>query len=135
MLKAHATAYHMYHDEYRPTQKGQIGIDTNCMGWVSGKHTTDESIKQFFQFDCGWIMHPIYIGDYPQIMKTRIASISKLEGHSFSRLPEFSEKWIKYIKFVLSSLIIDSKLFCNQYLKNFYTAKNKFILNVQSDQD
>ncbi|XP_046486756.1 myrosinase 1-like [Neodiprion pinetum] len=96
-LKAHATVYHMYDDEYRSTQNGQIGIVAQCYGWVAGDNVTDDSIERYFQFNCGWVMHPIFVGDYPEIMKTRIANISALQGYPFSRLPEFSDEWIEYI--------------------------------------
>lgn len=103
-LKAHATAYRIYDEEFRPTQQGQISLVTACTGWLDGPNVTDESIDQFFQFDCGWILHPIIFGDYPEIMKTRIAMISELEGYPFSRLPAFSDEWIQYIMFVFNCL-------------------------------
>lgn len=40
----------------------------------------------------------MFHGDYPEIMKSRIANRSKAEGFEKSRLPEFTEKEISYIK-------------------------------------
>lgn len=106
-LKAHAALYHMYDEEFRPEQQGQIGLTVACDGWVTTDDTDITVVDQFFKFDCGWAMHPIYVGDYPEIMKTRIAMISELEGYPFSRLPEFSNETISYIKLVsLSSQIL-----------------------------
>lgn len=53
-----------------------------------------------FEYECGWLANPIYstTGDYPAIMKKRIAENSKFEGLPRSRLPRFSKKWIQYIK-------------------------------------
>ena len=35
---------------------------------------------------------PLYYGDYPKEMKDQIRKLSLDEGHSGSRLPEFSEE-------------------------------------------
>lgn len=46
----------------------------------------------------GWWANPLYHGDYPEVMKIRIANRSKLEGFNLSRLPEFTEEEKKFIK-------------------------------------
>lgn len=48
----------------------------------------------------GWFAHPIFsrAGNYPALMITQVASNSIREGRSWSRLPEFSEKWIQTIR-------------------------------------
>lgn len=50
----------------------------------------------FFQF--GWFAHPVILGDYPEVMKSRIANRSTAEGFALSRLPKFSEQEVSYIK-------------------------------------
>ena len=62
----------LYDDFYRATQNGQIGITLNS-DWFEPLSLYRESdidaaerVKQFF---LGWFAHPIYKGDYPELMK------------------------------------------------------------------
>lgn len=43
-------------------------------------------------------MHPIYIGDYPPVVKERVAAKSAMQGFQKSRLPELSPAEIEYIR-------------------------------------
>ncbi|XP_015120617.1 myrosinase 1 [Diachasma alloeum] len=100
LLKAHARAYHIYNDEFRSTQGGQVGLIVHGAHHLPLSPSDTESEKIAFDFETGWIMHPIFSkqGDYPAVMKQRIAENSKIEGLASSRLPEFSAEWVKYIK-------------------------------------
>lgn len=49
-------------------------------------------------FQLGWFADPIYHGDYPIIMRNRIAYRSYLEGFQKSRLPTFTEDEKNYIR-------------------------------------
>jgi beta-glucosidase len=53
-----------------------------------------------FEFQLGWFAHPIFSeeGDYPAVMKEYVARHSAEEGYPESRLPEFGQVWIDYIK-------------------------------------
>ncbi|KAJ8936599.1 hypothetical protein NQ314_012214, partial [Rhamnusium bicolor] len=46
----------------------------------------------------GWFGGPIFNGDYPEIMKTRVALRSALEGFNTSRLPAFTAGEKVYIR-------------------------------------
>ncbi|KAJ8963824.1 hypothetical protein NQ314_005355, partial [Rhamnusium bicolor] len=99
LLKAHAKAYHIYDEEFRPTQNGQVSIVIDTP-WYEPDSDSPEDIvaaETRIQFAFGWYANPIFNGDYPEIMKTRIADRSRLEGFGSSRLPEFTPEEIAYI--------------------------------------
>ncbi|KAL2712920.1 myrosinase 1 [Vespula squamosa] len=99
-LKAHAKVYHMYDKEFRSEQKGLISIVISSSAYIAKNESNLEAEDIAFQFVCGWVGHPIYskTGDYPEVMKNRIAENSRIQGYSKSRLPEFTPKWIEYIR-------------------------------------
>ena len=51
-----------------------------------------EAAKRSFAFGKDWYAYPIFSknGDYSDILKERLANVSKAEGRSVSRLPEFT---------------------------------------------
>ncbi|XP_011310384.1 myrosinase 1 [Fopius arisanus] len=100
LLKAHARAYHIYNNEFRSSQGGQVGLIVHGSHHIPKIANDSESSKIAFNFETGWIMHPIFSksGDYPEVMKKRIAENSRAEGLTQSRLPQFSPVWIEYIK-------------------------------------
>ncbi|KAH0950518.1 hypothetical protein HN011_001108, partial [Eciton burchellii] len=100
ILKAHARIYHIYDTEFRKQQNGQIGLVAPCEGAFAKTPNDTAAVDLDFQFTCGWATHPIFseTGDYPEVMKTRIAENSKLNGLPRSVLPEFSPEWLQYIK-------------------------------------
>ncbi|ESO97357.1 hypothetical protein LOTGIDRAFT_231551, partial [Lottia gigantea] len=91
-IRAHAEAYHQYHDVYNGT--GRIGITLN-IDWTEpvdrynmlDVEAADNSVQTFL----GWFAHPIYVnGDYPQVMKDIVSRNSKGQNLPKSRLPEFT---------------------------------------------
>ncbi|XP_067663553.1 lactase/phlorizin hydrolase-like [Haliotis asinina] len=102
VLLAHAEVYHMYNDTYRQTQHGKISITCN-VDWAEPLDPTNssdiEASEWALQMYIGWFANPVYVnGDYPEVLKTRIVSTCKAEGHSVSLLPAFTEAQKKRIK-------------------------------------
>jgi lactase-phlorizin hydrolase len=94
ILKAHAVAWHTYDQLYRPTQGGRISITLNS-DWkepLDPNNATDvEAAERAMEFKLGWFANPIYVnGDYPEVMKQKVAEKSLAEGRNQSRLPEFT---------------------------------------------
>lgn len=100
VIKAHARAYHIYDEEFRVQQQGRIGIVLDCYHFYPKNKDDHVSPEVAFQYQCGRYGHPIFSknGDYPDIIKQRIAENSKFEGLTKSRLPTFTSEWIQYIK-------------------------------------
>ncbi|XP_072400072.1 myrosinase 1-like [Diabrotica undecimpunctata] len=94
LLRAHARAWHVYDKEFRPTQKGKISIVVDTSAYVPASDSEEDKIAADtkFQFELGWYANPVHFGDYPDIMKSRVAERSRGEGRSQSRLPEFTEE-------------------------------------------
>ncbi|XP_042283296.1 lactase-phlorizin hydrolase-like [Thunnus maccoyii] len=101
LIKAHAEAWHLYNDNYRATQGGLISITINS-DWVEPqnpyKQEDVDAAERYLQFFIGWFAHPIFNGDYPDVMKTIIRERSLAAGLPESRLPEFTPEEIKRIK-------------------------------------
>ncbi|XP_054085000.1 myrosinase 1 isoform X2 [Zeugodacus cucurbitae] len=102
LLKAHAEAVHMYRDQYQALQKGKIGI-TMDSSWMEPKTASEDdrlASDRALQFYIGWFAHPIFSkeGNYPQIMIDRIRNLSKEQGFTRSRLPEFTDEEVRRIR-------------------------------------
>uniref|UniRef100_UPI0037E7575E lactase/phlorizin hydrolase-like n=1 Tax=Semicossyphus pulcher TaxID=241346 RepID=UPI0037E7575E len=101
LLKAHAEAWHLYNDKYRATQKGIISITINS-DWSEPrnpyKQEDIDAARRVVQFYIGWFAHPVFNGDYSNMMKTIIRERSLAAGLPKSRLPEFTPEEIKRIK-------------------------------------
>ncbi|KAL7983400.1 hypothetical protein Chor_000276 [Crotalus horridus] len=84
LLKAHAKVWHLYNDNFRPAQKGQVSIALSSH-WIKPQNMAEKNIKRCqksLDFVLGWFAKPIFIdGDYPQSMK----------HHLSLTLPEFTD--------------------------------------------
>ncbi|WCJ38918.1 beta glucosidase 42 [Euphorbia peplus] len=83
-ILAHATAFSIYQSKYKEIQGGQVGLVVDCE-WAEPNSDEIEDKKaaiRRLEFQLGWYLHPIYYGDYPEVMRDIL-------GH---RLPKFSEE-------------------------------------------
>ncbi|CAE6441331.1 unnamed protein product [Rhizoctonia solani] len=82
LLISHAKAVKVYREEFKPSQKGQIGITLNC-DWAEPYDDSPEAkdaASRRLDVSLGWFADPIYLGYYPESMKRMLGS----------RLPEFT---------------------------------------------
>lgn len=93
--------YRLYDQEFRPTQKGKVGITFNSGWYEPAKDTKEyrEAQRRVLQFQVGWFAHPIFVdGDYPAVVRERVDWNSKAEGRPRSRLPCFTEDEKQYLR-------------------------------------
>ncbi|CAH1100429.1 unnamed protein product [Psylliodes chrysocephalus] len=100
LLRAHAKAYRIYDQEFRSKQNGKMSIvlDSSWFGPATNSSEDKVAAEQAFHFELGWYANPVHYGDYPEVMKTRIAARSAAEGRNQSRLPEFTEEEKEQLK-------------------------------------
>lgn len=101
ILLAHAKAFRIYDENYRSIQKGKVGITLNC-DWGEIKHPTDpeyqEAQNRYLQWYIGIFAHPIFLGDFPPVMKESVARKSQMQNFKSSRLPSLSPDQVSLIK-------------------------------------
>ena len=90
LLRAHGKAVDIYRRKFQPQQNGVIGLSNNC-DWREPKTDAEQdkqAAERALEFFLGWFADPIYRGDYPECMRSRIGK----------RLPHFSAEDIALIK-------------------------------------
>jgi beta-glucosidase len=90
LLLAHSAAVQVYRQKYQPTQKGLIGMANNC-DWrePATDHDIDKDAAQrALEFFLGWFADPVYTGDYPETMRSRLGD----------RLPTFTDQEAQDLK-------------------------------------
>ncbi|KAJ4836814.1 Beta-glucosidase 42 [Turnera subulata] len=83
-ILAHATAVSIYRSKYKEKQGGQIGLVVDCE-WAEPKSNKVEdkiAATRRLDFHLGWYLHPLYYGDYPEVMRETLAE----------KLPMFTEE-------------------------------------------
>ncbi|XP_035287510.1 klotho [Anguilla anguilla] len=83
LLKAHAAAWHVYNERYRPLQGGKVSMALGSH-WIGPSRTRRESLPACqcsLNFVLGWFARPLFVdGDYPRCMRSVLSA----------RLPSFS---------------------------------------------
>lgn len=82
LLRAHAQSVDLYRQKYQSIQNGRIGITNNC-DWrepLTDSEKDKQAAQRAMEFFLGWFADPIYRGDYPEVMRKRVAE----------RLPKFT---------------------------------------------
>ncbi|XP_050305569.1 myrosinase 1-like [Anthonomus grandis grandis] len=99
-LLAHAKAYRSYNETFRAKQNGKVGIVLVTLWYEPA--TESDADKQAAEWAIQWALglfgHPIFIGNWPQMVIDRIGNLSVAQGFNTSRLPAFTETEIELIK-------------------------------------
>ncbi|ERM99941.1 hypothetical protein AMTR_s00110p00104310 [Amborella trichopoda] len=90
VLLSHAAVVDIYRTKYKAKQQGSIGISFDVMWYepMSNSAVDIAATQRAQDFQFGWFMDPLFFGDYPSSMKTRVGS----------RLPQFSKAQSALIK-------------------------------------
>jgi beta-galactosidase len=83
LIRGHAKAVDTYRTKYQDTQKGMICITNNC-DWrepLTDTVADQQAAQRSLEFFLGWFADPVYLGDYPDSMKSRVCD----------RLPQFTD--------------------------------------------
>ncbi|XP_045455837.1 myrosinase 1-like [Melitaea cinxia] len=97
---AHAKAYRIYDEEFRPKYNGKVSLANQIM-WFEPATEDDVEITEIArQFMAGMYSHPIFSkeGGWPPVMERIIAEKSKKEGLNHSRLPPLTQEEIELIR-------------------------------------
>ncbi|CAG9857451.1 unnamed protein product [Phyllotreta striolata] len=101
IIMAHATAWRIYDEEFRSTQNGQVGVVIDTV-WYEPDNVTEVSsvlASEFMMhFTYGLYANPIVFGDFPDVVKERVARRSAAQGFPRSRLPVFTEEEQRLVK-------------------------------------
>uniref|UniRef100_A0A2H1VWZ6 Cytosolic beta-glucosidase n=1 Tax=Spodoptera frugiperda TaxID=7108 RepID=A0A2H1VWZ6_SPOFR len=102
LVLAHARAYHLYNNEFKPTQGGQCGI-TISVNWFEADTDSAEDLaaaELMRQAQWGIYAEPIFSseGGFPKEFSERVAEKSAQQGFPRSRLPEFTEEEKAFVK-------------------------------------
>ncbi|XP_031381639.1 beta-glucosidase 42 [Punica granatum] len=89
-LLAHAAAVSIYRKKYKDKQGGQIGLVLDCEWAEANSDKLEDKVAaaRRLDFQLGWYLHPIYYGDYPEVMRERLGD----------QLPKFSDEEIEMLR-------------------------------------
>lgn len=94
LLKAHATAYHLFQNKYFKVHGGEVGIVMDSPYFFPSVNVSTLDHERAMQYRLGFIANPIFgkDGGFPQVMIDEINNRSLSEGRPFSRLPEMDKE-------------------------------------------
>ncbi|CAG4997855.1 unnamed protein product [Parnassius apollo] len=100
ILLAHAKAYHVYDEEYRPNQGGTIFISLSAQYYDYEFKEYKDAAEDANDFTWAIYSHPIFskYGDFPSSVKERVKAKSIQQGFPRSRLPELTPTEIETIR-------------------------------------
>ncbi|KAI2626468.1 glycoside hydrolase family 1 protein [Hypoxylon sp. NC1633] len=91
LLVAHGRAVKVYREEFKPTDKGQIGITLNgdyTYPWDPEDPADVEAANRKIEFAISWFADPIYFGKYPDSMLKQLGD----------RLPVFTPEELALVQ-------------------------------------
>ncbi|VVC29506.1 Glycosyl hydrolases family 1, N-terminal conserved site,Glycoside hydrolase family 1,Glycoside [Cinara cedri] len=100
-ILGHAKVYRLYEEEFKSKQQGQVSISVDGVWYMPKDASSFDDMctaERANQFERGIFSHPIYIGDFPPVVREWVDKKSKKEGRPWSTLPKFTKDEIILIK-------------------------------------
>ncbi|XP_069355874.1 myrosinase 1-like [Maniola hyperantus] len=100
VLLAHAKAYRIFAEEFRPKYIGRFSLAYHAL-WIEPATRRDAALAELGrQHQLGRYSYPIFSkrGGWPPSIEKLMLKVSLAEGYSESRLPSFTEDEIEFIK-------------------------------------
>ncbi|CAN1314013.1 Beta-glucosidase 40 [Linum perenne] len=118
-ILAHATTVDIYRRKYKSNQKGIIGASFDVIWYEPASNSKNdiEAAQRAQDFQLGWFMDPLVLGDYPESMRSRVGA----------RLPKFSDSEVKMVKGSLDFVGINH--YTTFYASNGSSGIVNFLLN------
>ncbi|KAJ4842337.1 Beta-glucosidase 40 [Turnera subulata] len=115
ILLAHGTVSDIYKKKYKAKQRGSIGISLDVIWFEPATNSTNdtEAAQRAQDFQLGWFIEPLVLGDYPRSMRDRVGK----------RLPTFSKSDVALVKGSLDFVGI------NHYT-TFYAQSNDSLIGA-----
>ncbi|XP_069355809.1 lactase/phlorizin hydrolase-like [Maniola hyperantus] len=100
VMLAHAKAYRIFDQEFRPTYTGQISLANNVLGIEPDTANDVELAELGREHQIGRYAHPIFSkeGGWPPSIERHMLEISLKQGYDTSRLPSFTEAEKLFVK-------------------------------------
>ncbi|XP_057667514.1 myrosinase 1-like [Diorhabda carinulata] len=93
VAKAHASAYRLYKEKYgKLGGKLSMALDGAWNIAASNNKEDTDAAERRRLFEFGLYAHPIFFGDWPEVVIERVKERSKMENFTRSRLPEFTKE-------------------------------------------
>ncbi|KZV26037.1 beta-glucosidase 11-like [Dorcoceras hygrometricum] len=95
ILLAHSAVARLYKRKYKATQRGYVGFNIYTPWMVPSTNSKEDVIatKRANDFLLGWLLDPLFSGDYPEIVRknagTRIPAFTKAESKHIKGTTDF----------------------------------------------
>ncbi|XP_072948338.1 myrosinase 1-like [Epargyreus clarus] len=99
VLLAHAKAWRIYDEEFKPKFHGKLSL-SNFLVWMTPVTEADQDAADLANYHCNRYTYPVYSkeGGWPPSIQKALADYSKRRGYSTSVLPNFTKEEIEMIK-------------------------------------
>uniref|UniRef100_A0A2C9K7J0 Cytosolic beta-glucosidase n=1 Tax=Biomphalaria glabrata TaxID=6526 RepID=A0A2C9K7J0_BIOGL len=133
LLLAHVEVYLLYKTSFKAAQNGQVGLSLR-FDWFYPDTTSvdgDEAAMRSIAFRIGWFLDPLYHGDYPSLMKEKVALKRTALGFPDQKLPQFTPE--EKVKIVGANDFIGVIHFKSRIVSHQYN--NSTVPGYYNDQD